>query len=440
MRCFILILLAALSSGPAAFSQTVLIPAPPLTPEQARAYSQNLARAHLVTEIKQISGPATSEPFELSVNDSPGRGTVQSLISDDETIAYRLPAGKSEYLITLKDTRTVSKLTFLNVSASGQVSVAVADNQVALEKAKSAAKPFTQERAVTISLPDSPAKYVKIAFDAPTGGQISGLGIFGPEGSTGYTVRPKNGLAAANMTRAVPPSEYINYDYANLRSRSRIAYVSSGSHLNEAYNMIDDNPETGYIFDPKDPAPIAVIELAESSEIQRVTSAYSKRPGRMEVYTLNEIPGITPPSPPTLIQNTPADPGFLRVSNPLSGLLRRVQNAGPEIINLPPSFFNDVKPIASVNSTDPVGQGAVNFKLRPLRYLLLRWMPAAPSETPFVVLEVNAFGNVFVRDLDALPDDEVPIEGTLAPIRPPDISPPNDPPKVFDVDPPVVSP
>jgi hypothetical protein len=124
--------------------------------------------------------------------------------------------------------------------------------------------------------------------------------------------------------------------------------------------MIDDDTITAFQFAPTDPHPTAIVELAETQRIHRVSALYKMQPGRLDVYLLRELG---------------ANPGDL----------------------------GNAKPIASVTDANAGGKAAVDFDPQGARYVALRWTPleSGGRTNGFEVAEIHAFGDMPLSMLNA---------------------------------------
>ncbi len=80
----------------------------------------------------------------------------------------------------------------------------------------------------------------------------------------------------------------INY---NVRTKARTLYVSSGTDLMQANNMIDNQAATSFGFSAQDNSPIAVIDLGKVATVRRLSAIYSPRAGAVDFYLLQTPTG-----------------------------------------------------------------------------------------------------------------------------------------------------
>lgn len=166
------------------------------------------------------------------------------------------------------------------------------------------------------------------------------------------TTRIANHVAAKRLEDA------MNFNFARLRARARVIFVSSGP-TETAQRMIDDNVGSAFHFAPDDPAPTAIIELAENAHLHRITALHKSANGRLEIYITDKLA---------------SDPEDLR----------------------------GAKLVASVTEKDESGNAAIDFDPQGARFVALRWTPATATHEGFEVAEVGAFGEATVSFLSTM--------------------------------------
>jgi hypothetical protein len=162
----------------------------------------------------------------------------------------------------------------------------------------------------------------------------------------------------------------INY---NVRTAARTLYVSSGSDLKLANEMIDNQAATSYGFSADDKSPVAVIDLGKVSTVRRLSAVYAPRATSIDFYVLQSLPGVS-------------------------------SEANPATVKLDEQAFANLKPVGSAIDDGTQGQAAIDFPAVAGRYVMLRWTPAAQADTAFTVAEVSAYsstrGNLLASNRD----------------------------------------
>ena len=162
----------------------------------------------------------------------------------------------------------------------------------------------------------------------------------------------------------------INY---KVHSTARALYVSSGNDLQLANNMIDDQAATSFGFAAADNSPVAIIDLGKVATIERLSAIYSPRATGIDFYVLQSLPGVD-------------------------------GEKGSASLKLDEKALAKLKAVGSAIDDGTQGRATVNFPATSGRYVMLRWMPAAHSDTPFTVAEVSAYspsrGNLLASNRD----------------------------------------
>jgi hypothetical protein len=169
--------------------------------------------------------------------------------------------------------------------------------------------------------------------------------------------------ADPTLARLGPQATFalINYNLRDARTKSPSLYVSSGNDLKLANNMIDDRLGTSFGFATEDKSPTAVIDLGKVCTVRRLSTVYSARPGSIDFYVMQSLPGID-------------------------------GDNSTSIVKLDSSAFASLKSVGSVADDGTQGRASVDFPATSGRYVMLRWIPAAHADTSFTVAEVAAFG------------------------------------------------
>src|SRR5437588_2065004 len=128
--------------------------------------------------------------------------------------------------------------------------------------------------------------------------------------------------------------------------------------------MIDGQPATSFTFAPTDVVPAAIIDLGKETTLRRISALYSSRPGSIDFFVLQSLPGSR--------RETTAE------------------NA-PKTVHFDDSAVADLKPVGSV-VVDGTGRAAIDFPETTGRYIMLKWTPAEPGSA-FSVAEIAAFGS-----------------------------------------------
>jgi len=161
----------------------------------------------------------------------------------------------------------------------------------------------------------------------------------------------------------------INY---KVRTSARALYVSSGTDLKLANNMIDDQAATSFGFLPTDNSPVAIIDLGKVATVQRLSAVYSPRATSIDFYVLQSLPTGS--------------------------------GDNPDSLKLDARTIEKMKSVGSAIDDGTQGRATIDFPATTGRYVMVRWMPAVHSDTAFSVAEVSAFspskGNLLASNRD----------------------------------------
>ena len=179
-------------------------------------------------------------------------------------------------------------------------------------------------------------------------------------------------LPIASKSNLGPQASFALINY-NLRTAARALYVSSGQDLKVANNMIDDQAATSFGFSTTDNSPVTIIDLGKVSTVRRLSAIYSPRATAIDFYVLQSLPGVDGAN-------------------------------SPDSLTLDDKTLAKMKAVGSVIDDGTQGRAAIDFPATSGRYVMLRWSPAAHSDTPFTVAEVSAFspsrGNLLASNRD----------------------------------------
>ena len=168
-----------------------------------------------------------------------------------------------------------------------------------------------------------------------------------------------------------PQASFALLNY-KVRSSARALYVSSGSDLKLANNMIDDQAATSFGFLPSDNSPVAIIDLGKVATVQRLSAVYSPRATAIDFYVLQSLPNVSGDNPASL--------------------------------KLDANTIAKMKAVGSAIDDGTQGRAAIDFPATSGRYVMVRWTPAVHSDTSFTVAEVSAFspskGNLLASNRD----------------------------------------
>jgi hypothetical protein len=162
---------------------------------------------------------------------------------------------------------------------------------------------------------------------------------------------------AMSKSNLSPQASFALMNY-NVRTQARALYVSSGGDLTAANNMIDDQAATSFGFSPTDNSPVTIIDLGKVATVRRLSAVYSPRAASIDFYLLQTLPG---------------------------------ENSAAGSLKLDEKTLAKMKTVGTAIDDGTQGRASVDFPATSGRYVMLRWSPAAHSDTAFTVAEVSAF-------------------------------------------------
>ncbi|HEY2614834.1 MAG TPA: hypothetical protein VGI42_03935 [Chthoniobacterales bacterium] len=350
-------------------SDVVLQKVPTLTVEQAPAYPQNLARYHLGAQVEAGTQSKPISSLQISSSSEDQNAAEAALLCDDPTVGYKLSSGLTTLLVSLPKIENIETVSFLNTGARGEVTIAVASAKLPADSPqwRTAVHEQLSEEGIKAKIGPGEAKYVKVTFNVTQPGRIAGFGVYSPAGVADFTMpRPRKFTAQDHSASFA----LINYNLSDLHAKARALYVSSGSELKQANNMIDDQTSTSYNFTADDNSPTAVIDLGKVCTVQRLSAIYSGRPGSIDFYVMQSLPA----------HQTDGNASATSSENT------------PDQLKVDADAFAKLKPVGSVVDDGKQGRASVNFSPTAGRYVMLRWIPASHADNSFSVAEIAAFG------------------------------------------------
>ena len=343
--------------------------------------AKNLARANCGTHLIWIS-PNQMTPTEQD-------GAADDLLLDDNTFNRELTVGQHSFIVSLADVSNLSRFTFINEQGrmSGTIQLSVSNYRLGpndphwvASKSKFA---FGNQRFVSVPLPATEGKYVKVVLNISKPGTIAGIGLYGQTSLASFSYQNQSRgqdaqAAATTINRSA--SENLTFNFANIYAHARITSVSSGA-TGLAARMIDDDATTTYQFSPNDAQPTVVIELSGSERLRRVSVIYDAEPGAMEVFPLNRAP----------------EPGAL----------------------------DNLQPVMTVKDETGAGKAVAEFNPRGARWVALRWKPAGQKyRRSFTVAEIGAFSDALPPILESQAIPPQMAQSTLVTGLPPSLPAP----------------
>ena len=338
----------SLSGAVTSFAALALQKVPPLTVEQAPAYPENLARYYFGAQVE--ADPDSNKPTSSKSEEA-------TLLCSDPTVGYALSNGSKTLLISLSKIENIDNISFLNNGVEGDVTISTSSAKLPADSPQwhTISQQKLTTDAVTAKVGPSEAKYVKLTFNVTEPGRIASLGVYSTPTLAAFTM-PRARKHDVDQSNSFA---LISYNLTDLHAKARALYVSSGDEVNRANNMIDDQPSTTYAFASSDVSPTTVIDLGKITKLSRISTLYSPRPGNVEFFVLESLPGSRP-------------------------------EKAPKTLKLDEAALANMKSVGLVMDNG-TGRAAIDFPETTGRYVMVKWAPAT-QDTPVSVAEIAAFG------------------------------------------------
>ena len=338
------------------------ISAPGLWSGSLRAADASGLPSHAANVARASAGARLTVELPAGVPADGAPRIAQALLSEDDPLGCELPAGTTSLVVALPRSENLHRLDFLNLTASGQVTVAVSNVRLPVNSPRWRALGGTQDFAapndvVSCELGAVEARYVRVTFTLPRAGRVDTLGLFGDATAAS--------LGAAR-TRTVGGRAFVGFeqiDSGNATAQARVTQVSSGGSPADGDRMLDGNLRTNFTFSPSDRHPMTVIDLGNNRTLTRVSMAYHAGPGRLDFYLT--------PDPNTHTSIVRRNPSY-------SGQTAQIPEVSSEEIPA------DRTPVGSLESDGRPGlhRATVGLSGQTGRYLVVAFTPMASSVPP----------------------------------------------------------
>jgi hypothetical protein len=359
---------------------------PPLTVEQAPSYPENLARYALGAQVEIAPKTNPNAKLQLSSLSQDNNTAETALLCDDPTVGYGLANGATTILVSLPNIENVESVSFLNHGARGNVSVATSSAQLPADSPQwhGAGQQELSTGAVKTKIGPTEAKYVKLIFNVTQPGRIAGFGLYSTPAVSDFTMPRPRKVAFEGKSESLA---LITSNLTDVHAKARALYVSSGAETKDANKMIDNQPATGYTFAGNDSNPIAIIDLGKESKLRRLSAIYSPRKGNVDFYVLKSLP-VAAQNENDQLNAAALQKGAPAGQTPAATAALELAKT----VRMPDSALNNLKPVGSVANSEGEGRASVDFPETSARYVMVRWTSPTPSQTPFSVAEIAAFG------------------------------------------------
>jgi hypothetical protein len=330
--------------------------------------------------VEAVPQTGTESNLVLSTSSDDKNTSEAAFLCDDSTTGYALSSGSKTLVVTLSKIESIDNISFLNHGVKGSVKIATSNSKLPADSPQwhVVSEQELSGTAFHAKVGPGEAKYLKMTFSVIEPGRIASLGVYSAPNVAAFTA-PR--ARKANLEH---PGSFalVSYNLTDVHAKAHTVYVSSGNEIRQANNMIDDQAATTYKFASDDPEPTAIIDLGKVTNLRRITALYTPRPGTVNFYVLESLPGHPASTSKTY----------------------KLDNAA----------LANLKAVGSVS--DGTGRAAIDFPETTGRYILVKWSGAGPSDTPFSVAEIAAFGgngsdNLIAANSSATSGDRIESDG-----------------------------
>jgi len=357
---------------------------PSLMVDQLPAYPQNIARYHMGAHVQATPKSHPISRLQLNTNSNVPNAAEAALLCDDPTIGYALPVGRTTLLVSLAKIENVSRISFVNSGAKGEVIIATSNAKLKEDSPQwhTALQQDLSPDASVAAVDPGEAKYVRLTFNVSEAGPIYGFAVYATPQVSDFTAPRSRKLPAWDQSDSFA---LVSYNLAEIHAKARALYISSGADVKQANNMIDGQTTSSHTFAPDDANPTTVIDLGKVSILRRLTAVCAPRSGSMQFYVLRSLPGANPAD-----KASSAETGDSEDSP--------APQAAPSTLNLAAAALAELKPIGSVAVDGGRGRAAIDFPATSGRYIMVRWTPDPGEGDGFFLSEISAFGGAGERN------------------------------------------
>ncbi|MGB0370844.1 MAG: hypothetical protein ACPGN3_05785 [Opitutales bacterium] len=391
---------------------TVLRERPEVTIDRKRELPKNLARWHMGTTLIETSEKGQEIGAEWALPSGP-KQNFGSFLSDDETESVFLEEGRQVYIVNFQGPELVDR--FFTKSFGGVAKIQLLGSESVQGIRSKKWKPLGRKQKIhaneflEIRFTPSEVQYIAIVYDVSETGDFGNLGFVG-ELNVAETRLPTRIENQSFSQKTEQVEDAYNYDFATTYSGSSIPFSSEDATKEEVENVIDDDFRTYYDLEPSERPSAMIIDLNESTFINKVSLLFEAQSGRVEFYFLERLPGEEVEEGTAFFSPSERDGTvFVKeyfvdaLGRPLllaqsTRLVEIAQNSDTQMreITLDEGFFDglDARYVEEIEA----GQERVSIPVdnQTSRYVLLRWIPSdsaqGSSEVTMRIYELSVFG------------------------------------------------
>ena len=339
LRCVFACCLAVALATARSDAELVLQKVPSLTVADAPRYPQNLAQLDLGARLMA----------------EPNANLSAALLAADPISVSPLEKGVTTLLISLPQIENVDTVSFSNEGSDGSVAIATASANLSPGSPQwhNGERRAISNGLMSFRVGPTEAKYIRLVFYVRNAGRIGNFGVYSAAPVSDFTAPRSRKIPSQDSAGRVP-----NINLADLHGQARVIFVSSGSDVRLANNMLDHQAGSNYVFAANDTVPAAIIDLGRGVPINRISSLSTSRVASI-FYVFDALSADTFAS-------------------------------WPQIFHVDPQRLPGVRTVGRA-ADDGTGRIAANFQETTARYVMVAWTPSAQVSN-FSVAEVAVLG------------------------------------------------
>lgn len=330
------------------------------TLEGIAAKPLNLARNSMVGDSQLYRMGADQPQPDIQAQDA--------LIGADKAQSAELGVGENQFMLDLNGFFNVNRFAFRSYSASGRFIIQGSETELSMDSRRwqnlTNPEAFRPGENVELEFPYSSVRYVRIRFEADVPGDISPFTLSGDD-----TVLQLNPLFLQSLDGLdfsyVSAANMVPFNFASSIAGTQVSLISSGNP-DAANSILDDDVSTYFEFEPSDPENVLILDLRNPYRVSKFSMVFDAGPGTLQIYNLTEMPQPEVESD----DFDPLNSGYGSESR----------------MSISKSYFEQNNPIFQRSFDAPADRVQIDFPETELRYVVLRWIPAASDPDAPVAL------------------------------------------------------
>jgi len=343
------------------------------------AIPKNLARWHMGATLILIE----NDRFQRIQVPDVGYFEESVFLSDNSALTFPISRGEHDFIVDFGRFMTVSRFFLNNRDAAGSISIKASDT---LENVDSQSwisvtdgVSFTPDEIPSATFPEVNTRYLLISLEIEKAGKIGNFGATGPLKITEAEFSVGKGEETDEVIEAQSP--VIDFDFGASYTGSRIAFISGGP-LDDALNLIDEDPTTTYEF-PNGEEAVVILDLKKETKFRTFTAQYTTNiSGLVQVYMVDHLPSYFENAAPAVATATDAE-GFVERAELASaaGDWRTLLAAKTyETVRVPESYFLEIENSYQARVSPDEDRAVQIFDELERRWVIFRFIPDGLEE------------------------------------------------------------